>query len=73
MLKKGHIFAFAAALALTSATGVGAAEAPNRFAPVTTSVYWTECQNNFYLRCMAISGGDHGYCYELTEMTPCLA
>ncbi len=73
MLKKGHIFAFAAALALTSATGVGAAEAPDRFSEAKTSVYWTECQVAFYHRCMAISGGDHGYCSNLTDMTPCAA
>lgn len=69
MLKR-HILAFAAALAMASATGASAVEAPTRF-EAPSKVMWTQCQIEFYHRCMAISGGDHGYCSHLTDMTPC--
>jgi hypothetical protein len=71
-MMKRRVFAFAAALAMASATSFTAVGAPGT-APAAAPAHITElspCQVALYQWCMA-KFGDHGYCYWEAEVTPC--
>ena len=72
---KRTIFAAVAALTLISAGSAGST--PLAVAPLGVPVGTQlddpldSCQLAYYSRCMAVSGGDHGYCYDTAASYAC--